>query len=366
VYKQCYALLIHRGRYQTYIETEKTMKKKYYLITIILIVGILFISCNQANEFQSEKSKFTNLEGPYLGQKPPGMQAEIFAPNIISTQFNEHICSFTPDGKEVYFRIMGPPRGGIYFMKEENGKWTKPEVASFLGNYDAKCALSPDGNKMVFSSGMPAKRKGKSLDHWEIWIVERTGNDWGEPVNIGLKPDYDVACPTIANSGNIYYYSESISNGLGNGDIYMSKYEDGKYSKPINLGGPINTEFWENDPFIAPDESYLIFQSDREGDHEFGDLFISYKNKDGKWIKPINMGENVNASYSGEGCPMVSPDGKYLFFSGMKINFKKYINEPISYTDKMRILNNPGNGSEDIYWVDAKIIEKLRPNNLSR
>ena len=108
----------------------------------------------------------------------------------------------------------------------------------------------------------------------------------------------------------------------------------------------------------------MIFQSTREGNHESGDLFISFKDKNGKWTEPINMGENVNASYSGEGCPMVSPDGKYFFFSGGKINYKKYIDEPISYSDKMQILSNPGNMSEDIFWIDAKIIENLKPMEL--
>ena len=262
---------------------------------------------------------------------------------------------------------MGPPRGGIYYMKEVGGKWTEPKVASFLGNYDAKCALSPDGNKMVFSCGMPYDKKGKSLDHWEIWMVERSENGWSEPVNMGPpmnSKEYSSVCPTIANSGNIYFYSPTKPGSLGEGDIWMSEFKNGKYSDPVNLNTPINTKYWENDPFIDPDESYIIFQSDRDGDHEFGDLFISYKDKKGKWIKPINMGKNVNTSYSGEGCPMVSPDGKYLFFSGMKKNYNMFTNQPVNYKDKMRILNSPGNGSEDIFWVDAKIIEDLKPKEL--
>jgi len=335
------------------------MKQKFFTIFFIIIISIS--NCNFAEK------KWPVLKGPYLGQKPPGKVAEVFAPNIISTAFEEHICSFTPDGKELYFRIMGPPRGGIYYMKEIAGRWTEPQIASFLGNYDAKCSLSPDGNKIVFSSGRPHERRGKSLDHWEIWIVERIGNGWEIPVNLGYPVNskkYSSVCPTIASSGNIYFYSATKPGTLGKGDIWMSQLKNGKYSDPVNLKGPINTKYWENDPFIAPDESYLIFQSNRDGDHKFGDLFISFKDKNGEWIKPVNMGANVNASYSGEGCPMVSPDGKYLFFSGMKINYRKFTDKPVSYKNKMRILNNPGNGSEDIFWVDAKIIEDLKPKEL--
>lgn len=337
----------------------------YYKLIFTIGVVIFLTACDTQKE--SKDSSFPILEGPYLGQKPPGMTAEVFAPNIISTQYEEAIASFTPDGKEVFFRIMGAPRGGIYTMKEVDGKWTEPMVASFLGRYDGKCNLSPDGKKIVYSCGMPLDRKGERLDHWEIWIVERTEDAWGDPVNLGQpvnSKEYSTVCPTIASSGNIYFYSSSIPGSLGKGDLWMSEFNNGNYLEPTNLGAPINTEFWENDPFIAPDESYIIFQSDRRDYHEPGDLYISYKDKNGEWIEPINMGERVNASYSGEGSPMVSPDGKYLFFSGMKVDFEKYANKPISYKEKMQVLNNPGNGSEDIYWVDAQIIEDLKPIEL--
>ena len=336
------------------------MKKEIALLFLITISVNLFCFCS----FNASKNQtdFSKIKGPYLGQTPPGKKAEIFAPGIISTGFNEQGVSFTEDGKELYFRILGPPHGAVFFLEEKDGRWTKPKIAPFLGNYDAKCSLSPDGNKIVFSTSKPKSKDGKPLDHWEIWITERSGDGWSEPVNIGLKSDYDVACPSITNSGNIYYYSESIPGGIGCGDIYMSVYENGNYSEPVNLGNPVNTEFWENDPYISPDESYLIFQSDREGDHEFGDLFISFKNNEGLWGDPVNMGDGVNSPFSGEGCPWVSPDGKYLFFSTLVKNYKKYTDEPLEYETKMKILSSPGNGSEDIYWVSAEIIDELKPD----
>lgn len=333
--------------------------------TSILLIGfsLFIISCHAPMD-KTQESVFSQLTGPYLGQDPPGTKAEVFAPNIISTAFNEAICTFTPNGKEVFFRILGPPRGGIFFTKEVNGKWIEPQPASFIGNYDAKCNLSPDGNKLVFSSGMPHELNGEELYHWEIWIVERTEEGWGTPINLGTNvnsSEYSLVCPTIANSGNIYFYSEKSEGSFGKADIWMTEYKNGQYSKIVNLGSTINTQYWENDPFIAPDESYIIFQSTREGDHRYGDLFISYKNELGEWTEPLNMGERVNAPYSGEGCPMVSPDGKYFFFSGGKRSYKSFMDKPLTYKEKMAILSNPGNMSEDIFWIDAKILEELRP-----
>jgi Tol biopolymer transport system component len=337
----------------------KNFRKNLSLLSLMTVLMVISVFC-----MQGEKGSFPALSGPYLGQSSPGIKSEIFAPGILSTGFNEHGLSFTPDGKELYFRILGAPRGAIYFMKEINGKWTTPEIVPFLKGYDAKCSLSPDGNKIVFSTAKPRSKNGKKLDHWEIWIAERSGDGWNEPVNINLKSDYDVACPSIANSGNIYYYSSSIKGGLGNGDIFMSKFENGIYSEPVNLGSPINTEYWENDPYISPDESYIIFQTDREGNHEYGDLVISYKDKNGSWIEPVNMGPNVNSPNAGVGCPWVTPDGKYLFYSSGITDYKRYSDEPLDYETKMRILNSPGYGSEDIFWVDAKIIGELKPDNL--
>ncbi len=76
----------------------------------------------------------------------------------------------------------------------------------------------------------------------------------------------------------------------------------------------MNTEFSEHDPFVAPDESYLIFTSTRPGGFGREDLYIGYKKVDGSWTEPKNMGKTINSS-GVDFCPMLSPDGKYLFFT---------------------------------------------------
>jgi hypothetical protein len=100
---------------------------------------------------------------------------------------------------------------------------------------------------------------------------------------------------------------------------------------------PINTASNEHDPYIAHDESYLIFDSDRPGGFGGTDLYICYKMADNSWSEPQNMGNNVN-SESSDFCAMLSPDDEYLFFSSSR----------------------SGNG--DIYWVSAYIINQLQDN----
>jgi hypothetical protein len=83
------------------------------------------------------KEDFPVLKGPYLGQKPPGLRPEIFAPGIVSTEHKEHsTLAFSPDGTEIYWSIWPIPRSAnipqvIKFMKMENGRWSKPQVAPF-------------------------------------------------------------------------------------------------------------------------------------------------------------------------------------------------------------------------------------------
>jgi len=332
------------------------MNNKSIAILIVVLAFLFVFSC--ANDKQEYDKDFPVLKGPYLGQEPPGMQRSIFAPRVVSSGYNEHGVSFTPNGKEIFWRLMGPPHGVTLTMREENGSWTPPRVASFSGKYDGKCSLSPDGNTILISSGSPPDGKGPVLDFWTIWIIERLESGWGNPRNL---PHLRGAYPTMSNLGTIYYFAWDENNI---GDIYRSLYKDGQYGKAQKVEAPINTEYWENDPFIAPDESYIIFQSDRPGTFGEGDLFISYRLDDGSWSVPVNMGEGVNTQESGEACPIVTPDGKYLFFSSMCRNFPNYSEIPLNLTEKLKILNQPGYGSEDVFWVDAKIIEKLKPDEL--
>ena len=121
-------------------------------------------------------------------------------------------------------------------------------------------------------------------------------------------------------------------------DIYFAKFENGHYLEPVKLGNEINSEFFELDPFIAPDESWLIFQSNRNGGFGKMDLYISFKDKvNNRWIDAINMGRVIN-SESAEYTGRLSLDKKYFFL--------------------MR------DGS--IYWVNAKIIDDLKPEYLKQ
>jgi hypothetical protein len=338
-------------------------RKIYFIVFVVLF---MLIVCH-TQEAQKGESGFHRLTGPYLGQRPPGMTPEIFAPGIISTEHSERIAAFTPDGKEFFYVLWGTPHGVILHLREVNGHWTKPEVAPFSGRYQGEFTMSPDGNTIVFSSNSPFTERGMPQDNYYSWIVKRTENGWGKPKPFGPlinSTESFAGCPTIADNGNLYFFSDR-AGGKGNDDIWMSKCVSGNYAKPVNLGDSINTVDFDLDPFIAPDESYIIFariDKDRTGNF---DLFISFKKKDGTWIRAENMGEKINSNGS-EFCPTVSPDGKYFFFTSNRSIYEPYSEIPLTYEGKLKILNSPGNGSSDIYWMDAKIIEELKLDALKK
>jgi Tol biopolymer transport system component len=302
-----------------------------------------------------EPDDFPVLEGPYLGQKPPGDTPEIFAPGVVSTRFDEHIAFFSPDGNELFFRLLDAPHSVALVMKQEDGRWTRPQILPFTEHYGAKFTLSPDGNTIVFGSNRPLSGEGEPTENHNFWKVRRTETGWGEPE---LLLEIDGGYPSISNQGDLYFYSDSLG-GFGGGDIFVSRLVDGRYQEPENLGDAINTQSYENDPFIAPDESYLIFSSTQTPRQ---DLYISYRRTDGSWTQAINMGETINAVAMV--CASVTPDGKYLFFSSDASLYKDYSETPLSYDEKIEILNGPGAGSEDVYWVSASIIEELKPDDL--
>jgi len=325
--------------------------RKYSLLFLIPVVLSAFVSYAAQNDWPI-------LKGPYLGQKPPGMTPEIFAPRVVSTGFPELFIYFTPDAKEVYFQLWKVPFPVIIYMKEENGQWTKPAVASFSGRYFAKFCLSPDGNTIVLTSSEPRSGRGEPTKKYTTRILKRTKNGWSDPIFV--EQTCGALAPTISSQGNLYFFMEVQLPEKS--DIYVSKYKNGAYEPPVRLSDSVNSEFYEVDPFVAPDESYLIFCRDGDG---FGatDLFISFRKQDGSWTKAKNMGANVNSSAI-DLCPSVSPDGKYLFFSSDRNHHKSYSKTSLTYEQKIKILSRPSNGLADIYWVDAKIIDNLKPKEL--
>lgn len=306
---------------------------------IISIICIFLIFSSMAGQ-----DKFPDLKGPYLGQPPPGNKAVLFAPGLLSSEETSPLgMTVTPDGQQIYYTLFkGPGQGTIMCTSLQNGKWIKPQIAPFSGNYsDFDINLAPDGNTLYFTSIRPKSSENSSERNADIWYVKKDpAGIWGEPVNPGspLNSDKPQAHPAISSEGAVYFFS--AEKGVLP-DIYVSRIVKGKYTVPEKLGENINSEFNDADPFIAPDESYIIFQSKRPGGYGKNDLYISFRNDDGTWCKSVNMGPRINTEAS-DYCGRVTHDGKYLIFSR-------------SIGDSWK---------SQFYWIDATIIEELKSKAL--
>jgi hypothetical protein len=298
----------------------------------------------------AQQTEFPEYSGPYLGQKPPGKTAELFAPGLISGKKYVGCSGFLNDGTVFIYSTMKPGTDwrfkSTYVMELKDGRWTEPAVASFSSYLPYNFTVGPAGQTVYFTSlKSPDKTTSMLLEQANIWVVKLQSNGWTEPVMLGASINTEKHYenyPAVSSNGTVYYMSRR-EDGVGKTDVYRSRNIDGRYAEAENLGDVINTEESDQDPFIAPDESYLIVcQRKPEGYGEY-DLYISFRKNDDSWTEPVNMGARINSSEF-EFRPYVTPDGKYLFFTS----------------------NRPGPESElgGIYWVDAGIIEELKPDDL--
>lgn len=285
------------------------------------------------------------------------MQPAMFEPGIISTGDMELNAAFTPDGRTLYFTKRTPKYQlwAILVSTLNGGRWSTPRVAEFSGQYgDFDPFISPDGTQLFFSSNRPAP--GKTKTDFDIWMVKKTGAGWSSPTNLGpdINTESQEYYPSVSKSGTLYF-SSNRDGGKGSGDIYRSKLVDGKYSKPENLGDAINSKYFEGDPYIAPDESFLIFVSyNRPEGLGDGDLYISF-NQNGAWTPAKNLGAPVNSSAL-DFCPNMSPDGKYFFFTSERGFADQPLSKPLTYEQFLKQIHSPGNGLGDIYRIDARVV----------
>ncbi len=306
---------------------------------ITLLVALGCVATNQSHATASGEN-WPELKGSYLGQAPPGLVAEIFAPGVISTVGSEINSAFSPDGNEFYYTTWEEETGTrIMLTRQIDGRWSEPVQASFSTHpTDVDPAVSPDGQRLVWGSRRPRPgESGEARDGFDMWFARRVQDGWGEAeymgpvVNSGTSQVY----ATLTQDHTMYFQAVR-EGGLGKADIYRARLVDGQHQAIENLGAVINSENYEGDVFIARDESYLIVTVyGRPDDMGAGDLYISFRGSDDSWTPLKNLGDAVNTD-AREFCPMVTPDGKYLFF-----------------TSKRR-------GDGDIFWVNAKIIETLR------
>jgi len=303
--------------------------KQIKILSILTLLFISTISCQN-----SEKSNITLLSNQIPVDTPL-----VFGPGIISTDdAMDFAITFNPEMDEMYFTRRKPEeQNKVYAMKLIDGKWTAPEVAFFSANkgWDFEPHITPKGDILYFGSTRPLNDTIESSGMHQ-WYLKKNENGWSQPIPLE-KPFVDRFVMYITSSENNTLYFTSSENGQGG--IYSSMREEGQDVSINKMGKEVNTGVDIAHSYIAPDESYMIFDGERSSGFGECDLYISFK-ENGVWTESYNLGPKINT----EQCEMtasVSPDGKYLFF------------------------HRGGEDIGNIYWVDFIKIKKELIENIN-
>jgi Tol biopolymer transport system component len=268
---------------------------------------------------------------------------KVFAEGAVSSPYSEWATSFAPDGNTVYFS-----RGAIYwticYSKLVDGKWGRPVVAAFSGKYnDTDPFVSPDGKRMFFISNRPYRAgEEKPQKNYHIWYVDHvSGDEWSAPKHadapVSLEGSNNYA-PSVSSTGTLFFCSRGREGNAGMAS-YSARWLGDHYDKPQKLA-LLGKEDMQ-DPFIAPDESYMVFLSGN-------DLYYCSKNGSG-WGVSQKLGPQVNNG-DGNSSPYVSRDGKTLYYSSSRVQgfYKRNIkSKPLNYdeleAENKSIFNSEGN-----------------------
>ncbi|MDH5736776.1 MAG: hypothetical protein OEZ23_00625 [Gammaproteobacteria bacterium] len=270
--------------------------------------------------------------------------------------YNNRDLTISPDGKTLLTSILSAKNklGVILVMTYSDGQWSDAEIAPFSGKYpDIEPMFSPDGKKVWFASRRPLESTTQiayqdALDplpvkDWDIWYVTFNDGEFGAPVNPGhpLNTSHNEFYPSVTQKGNLYFTSDR-NGGFGKEDLYRLTPDN----NIENLGAMINTEDYEFNAFIDPNETFIIYTAmGRDGSLGRGDLYINTSDDSGRFGEPIHLKDGINSPQL-DYCPFVY-DG-FLYFTSERYLGSKDID---NITQLRQRLNQPGNGLGDIFKI---------------
>lgn len=283
----------------------------YHRVLLCLVLSLNTLAC-KTKDPKPPNPDFPPIAERYLGQRPPGRTPELFAPDLVSTtDFVEAGGHFTPDMREFYFTRYG-------------GQYTQPTL--FVSRYGPEGWSEPT----ELSSDIDA-------------YIDRFHPGWSAMKSQEPYKDLSVHGFSVSDQGT-YFVDEYTP--AGDGPLRYARLIDGKREDPKPVEEVINTGKWVAHPYIAPDESFLLWDVEREGDYG-ADIYLSFRQSDGTWGKALNLGPEINTGLYDQQ-PRVTPDGRYLFFWKGDEKLRE---------DGSKFLVG------SLYWVDAQVIHDLRPKS---
>lgn len=305
-----------------------------------LIILIVIMAYSPAGIPQAHSENAPVLKGKYLGQPTPGIKAVRFGSDIFVSGGGSFNLSFSPDDKELYYSFIKAtearpePRYEIKGFMQVDGIWRGPETAAFSGTFsDVDITFSPDGRRLFFASERPHSESAG----FDIYYLEKEEGGWSRPIYAGTEVNsmFGEVYPSLSRQGKLFFRSNR-PGGFGDDDIYTAEWKGKTFTNVTNLGPAVNSEYHESNSFVAQDESYLLYVTNRPETGNRYVIYVSFQTGGGTWSPGVSLGDAVNSG-DGAGAPTLSPDGKFLFFSRR--------------------------GSDrGLYWISTEVIERLRPS----
>jgi Tol biopolymer transport system component len=282
------------------------------VIAALLVVAGCTAEAPEEHSFEAVPASPTPRPSPVVSEP---VVSEVVAPGVLSTDDEEYRITFSPDGQEAYFArgeefFPFSRQATIYRTVREGEGWSAPEVAPFSGVHaDIDPFLTADGTRLYFSSIRPPREDA------DLFVVERSGDGWGEPRNLGaVNSEAEDLYPTVDSDGTLYFGSDR-PGGLGGWDLYTAAPDgaDG-FQAPAPLPAPVNSPNWDYNPALTPDGSTLVFVSQaRPAGAGRGDFFAVPREGDG-WGARIPLTGGDMTTHADEYHPSFSPDGSTLYF----------------------------------------------------
>ena len=239
--------------------------------------------------------------------------------------------SLSPDGRKLYFSLFEQrmrkaagdsssniPELAMYEADKKDTSWDDPVLLPFSGKYlDYEPTVSPDGKLIFYNSKRPVGKDGKSFEKNNIWFVEKNKDSWSEPKFLGgiNTKEFGEDYPTITMNRRLYFVKEmpTPNDTINRWKIYSVKFNGEKTTSPVQVFST-NNNFNEGDPWVSPDESYLIFTRWKVDSawEKTCDLYISIREKN-RWTDPVPLKE-LNSRTGPDYSVTVSPDEEYIYY----------------------------------------------------
>lgn len=234
----------------------------------------------------------------------------------VNSEALEYYPSLTIDGKKLIFtrRIAGDE--DFYECDLIDGKWSKAKPLGGKVNTNLNEGaqnISQDGQWIIFTGCNYPEGQGSC----DLYISFKTKNGWSEAENIGpiVNTDFWESSPSLSPDKRDLYFSSNQAGTYGGKDIWVThRSNNGKWSRPENLGPTINTAGDESCSFMYADNQTLFFNSNGHPGYGQTDLFFSKKITDSTWSEPENLGYPIN-TIDEEGSLIVAADGKTAYYA---------------------------------------------------